>query len=126
VELRQLADNALQRLAAAVAVSLILAAVAPAFAGTGSIDRGQSSPPLPAIHALGAIWTVAHGEVVRNGVPDTASGTAFRLRYWNGNLMVKRCAWYRLATPKWPAGDAGWEQLATSAGEIYYDCPPRK
>ena len=108
----------------AVCMTAALLAAAPNRLAFANAPSGQDVPPAAKIvDDDGNIWTIVDGKLNNNGVPDTATGTVFHLRYWNGTLLRKTCFWYSLATKKWPAGDGGWQLLATNPGQIMQDCP---
>lgn len=120
-------NRTMQRLAASLAVSVMAALLATATTGDlafAGAPSGQDIPPAARIvDAGGNIWTVVHGKLYRNGVPDTAAGRVARLRYYNGRLFRKTCFWYKLKTTKWPAGDNGWQMMPTNPAGIMQDCP---
>jgi hypothetical protein len=111
-------NRILQRLAATIAVSLMLAS-----ASLAEGPRFQAIPPAKEIVADGHTWTILSGKLLRNGVPDTASGAVVQVRYWNGAILRKTCFWYKLTTKDWPAGDAGWLLMPTMPGEVLTGCP---
>lgn len=78
------------------------------------------------------IWTIESGQVYRNGVADTSSGTATGLSYSHGELIKSVnnsknfCMSAGLKTHTviaWPVGDNGWYQTGIGGGVFKMYCP---